>query len=58
MNSKEYLRTDNHLDSPVLKFETYGLEVISKEVKKHGDSGRIDVPLDWVGKHVEVIRID
>ncbi len=40
------------------KFGVYGKELIEKEVKKSGNSGRVYLPGDWVGKHVKIIRID
>ena len=40
------------------KFEVYGEEMIEKEVKQSGNSGRVYLPPAWVGKHVKVIRID
>jgi putative transposon-encoded protein len=40
------------------KFEVYGEEMIEKEVKPSGNSGRVYLPPDWVGKHVKIIRID
>ena len=40
------------------KFRVFGVELIEKEVKSSGNSGRIYLPLDWVGKHVKIIRID
>lgn len=43
---------------PKSKFEVYGEEMIEKEVKQSGNSGRIYLPPDWVGKHVKIIRID
>jgi putative transposon-encoded protein len=41
-----------------VKFEVYGEEVISKEVKQSGNSGRVYLPPDWIGKHIKIIRID
>ena len=41
-----------------VKFETYGQEMIEKEVKRCGNSGRIYLPPDWIGKKVKIIRID
>ena len=32
--------------------------MIEKEVKSSGNSGRIYLPMEWVGKHIKVIRID
>ena len=40
------------------KFGIFGKELIEKEVKKSGNSGRVYLPLNWVGKHVKIIRID
>ena len=40
------------------KFEVYGQEMIEKTVKPAGNSGRVYLPPDWVGKHVKIIRID
>ena len=41
-----------------VKFEVYGEEMISKEVKQSGNSGRVYLPPDWIGKHIKIIRID
>ncbi len=43
---------------PKPKFGIFGEEMIEKEVKPAGNSGRIYLPLAWVGKHVKIIRID
>ena len=40
------------------KFEVFGEEMIEKEVKPSGNSGRVYLPPDWVGKHVKIIRMD
>ena len=40
------------------KFEVYGEEMIEKEVKQSGNSGRVYLPPEWVGKHVKIIRVD
>jgi hypothetical protein len=44
--------------SPKAKFGVFGEEMIEKEVKPAGNSGRVYLPLDWVGKHVKIIRVD
>ena len=50
------------LDSEILriksKFEVYGEEMVEKLVKGSGNSGRVYLPPDWVGKIVKIIRID
>jgi len=40
------------------KFAVYGEEMIEKEVKQSGNSGRVYLPPEWVGKRVKIIRID
>ncbi len=40
------------------KFEVYGEELIEKEVKQSGNSGRVYLPPEWIGKHVKIIRIE
>jgi len=40
------------------KFEVYGEEMIEKEVKQSGNSGRVYLPPEWIGKYVKIIRID
>lgn len=41
-----------------VKFEAFGEELIEKKVKHSGNSGRVYLPSEWVGKHVKIIRID
>ena len=40
------------------KFEVRGQEMLEKVVKRSGNSGRIYLPPDWVGKRVKIIRVD
>jgi putative transposon-encoded protein len=40
------------------KFEVFGEEMIEKEVKQSGNSGRVYLPPEWVGKQVKIIRIN
>jgi putative transposon-encoded protein len=42
----------------MVKFEVFGEEMLEKQVKLSGNSGRIYLPPDWVGHRVKVIRID
>jgi putative transposon-encoded protein len=39
-----------------VKFEVYGEEMLEKEVKYSGNSGRVYLPPEWVGKRIKVIR--
>ena len=41
-----------------VKFEVYGEEMIEKEVKLSGNSGRVYLPPEWVGNRVKIIRVD
>src|SRR2546426_73376 len=40
------------------RFEVFGQEMIEKIVAKSGNSGRIYLPPDWIGKRVKIIRVD
>jgi putative transposon-encoded protein len=40
------------------KLGIIGEEMIEKEVKRSGNTGRVYLPQDWVGKHVKIIRVD
>jgi len=59
-NSPKELTEKNEETSKSLKakFEVFGEEMIEKEVKQSGNSGRVYLPPEWVGKHVKIIRID
>ncbi|MDZ7761421.1 MAG: DUF2080 family transposase-associated protein [Desulfovermiculus sp.] len=48
----------NNFLTTKVKFEIYGEEMIEKEVKSSGNSGRVYLPPDWVGRHVKIVRID
>lgn len=41
-----------------VRFEVYGQEMIEKVVKRSGNSGRIYLPPDWIGKRVKIVRVD
>ena len=41
-----------------VKFEVFGEEMLEKEVKLSGNSGRVYLPPVWVGHRVKIIRID
>ncbi len=58
MSEKEQTFTDAPKDiQSKVKFEVYGEEMIEKEVKQSGNSGRVYLPPEWVGKNVKIIRI-
>ena len=40
------------------KFAGYAEEMIEKTVKQSGNSGRVYLPSEWVGKHVKIIRLN
>jgi len=55
----EYVSSgEEYFKSPKAKFEVFGEEMIEKQVKQSGNSGRVYLPPEWVGKHVKIIRID
>ncbi len=43
---------------PKVKFEVFGEEMLEKDVRSSGNSGRVYLPPDWVGHRVKIIRID
>jgi putative transposon-encoded protein len=60
---RENQKTENReslTPAPITKvrFEVYGEEMFEKIVKLSGNSGRIYLPSDWVGKHIKIIRIN
>jgi putative transposon-encoded protein len=59
-NEKIQINTDAD-DRPLskkVKFEVYGEEMIEKDVKMSGNSGRVYLPPDWVGHRIKIIRVD
>ena len=59
MGLKETSRKpQNSGNTPKTKFEVFGEEMIEKVVKPSGNSGRVYLPMDWVGMHIKIIRID
>jgi putative transposon-encoded protein len=49
---------DQPISSAKVKFEVYGEEMIEKEVKSSGNSGRIYLPPNWVGHIVKIIKVE
>jgi putative transposon-encoded protein len=43
---------------PKVKFEVFGEEMLEKDVKVSGNSGRVYLPPEWVGHRVKIIRIE
>lgn len=40
------------------KIQLTGFEMLEKKVNKSGNSGRVYVPFEWIGKHVKVILLE
>ncbi len=40
------------------KIEVLGYEMLEKEVNKSGNSGRVYVPIEWVGKKVKIVLVE
>jgi putative transposon-encoded protein len=57
-DTESQVRSGPRKTKNVVKFEAYGEEMIEKEVKLSGNSGRIYLPPNWVGHRVKIIRID
>jgi len=41
----------------MVKFEVFGEEMLEKQVRASGNSGRVYLPPEWVGRRVKVIRM-
>ena len=40
------------------KIELTGFEMLEKTVNKSGNSGRVYVPVEWVGKKVKIVLVE
>ena len=58
MADKEKDIVNQSISSAKVKFEVYGEEMIEKEVKSSGNSGRIYLPPNWVGHTVKIIKVE
>lgn len=41
-----------------VKLELTGFEMLEKQVNKSGNSGRVYVPIEWVGKRVKIVLVE
>jgi putative transposon-encoded protein len=57
-NKRYQVRSVPPLRESKVKFEVYGEEMLEKEVKHSGNSGRVYLPPEWIGKQIKVIRTD
>ena len=57
-NSRIDDESDNRTPNNKVKFEVYGEEMLVKDVKMSGHSGRVYLPPGWVGRRVKIIRVD
>ncbi len=40
------------------KIQLTGFEMLEKQVNKSGNSGRVYVPVEWIGKKVKIILLE
>ncbi len=40
------------------KIQLAGYEMLEKQVNKSGNSGRVYVPIEWIGKRVKIILLE
>ena len=45
-------------NNKLVKFEFYGKELIEKDVRSSGSSGRVYLPPSWIGCKVKIVKID
>jgi putative transposon-encoded protein len=41
-----------------VRLEIYGEEVVEKTVRMSGNSGRVYLPMVWVGRRVKIVRLN
>ena len=58
MNDEDRNLTASNDIQKKVKFEIFGEEMLEKIVKMSGNSGRVYLPPEWVGKQVKIIRTD
>ncbi|MFX1282570.1 MAG: DUF2080 family transposase-associated protein [Promethearchaeota archaeon] len=39
------------------EFKVIGFEMLDREVKQSGNTGRVYLPKGWIGKRVKIIRV-
>jgi hypothetical protein len=39
------------------EFKVIGFEMLDREVKQSGNTGRVYLPKSWIGKRVKIIRV-
>jgi len=40
------------------KIEVNGYEMLEKQVNQSGNSGRVYVPVEWIGKRIKIILLE
>lgn len=40
------------------KIQLTGFEMLEKQVNKSGNSGRVYVPVEWIGKKVKIVLLE
>jgi len=41
-----------------INIQLRGFEMLEKQVNKSGNSGRVYVPVEWIGKRVKVVLLE
>jgi putative transposon-encoded protein len=49
---------DTMNDKEIMEIKINAYQIIEKVVKPSGNSGRVYVPIDWVGRKVKVVLLD
>ncbi len=56
IDNDENDRRESDIARAKVKFEIYGDEMIEKTVNSSGNSGRVYLPPDWIGRKVKVVK--
>ena len=56
IGKEKYEKPQIHIPRDKVKFEIYGDEMIEKIVNSSGNSGRVYLPPEWIGRKVKVVK--
>lgn len=55
--SSEDQSSDFKVEDKPSEFKVYGFEMLDREVRQSGNTGRVYLPRDWIGSRVKIIRV-
>ena len=49
--------SDFKVEDQPSEFKVFGFEMLDREVRQSGNTGRVYLPRDWIGSRVKIIRV-